>query len=1073
MKKIILVLFIGLLFSRIVAGQPNYAKSNYVPMSPNAASLARFADVQVSDYTGIPNVSIPITELRSGSLKLPVTLTYHAGGIRVSQEASWAGLGWALNAGGCITRQVRGRDDFDQGYATTGPLPPNDLLNRPAWINSQNEIQYYADINSGVKDGEPDIFYYNFGNYSGKVMFAKQPNTNVLTATSFDQNSMKFEYSLSESKWTVTDPKGVKYVFSTTETTVSDSWTGYERYTNQGCTASTTPLITCWYLSSITSPDGDEITFTYDKLYQSTSQVQRSELVYYLTAMLPPSSMTASAILPSELPTNNKLYTANWQKVNEAHLKEVNFADGKITITTKGRTDMQGSRGIDKIDLYYKSGSEYKLYKTWRFHHDYFNKGATPAYKMTRLRLDSLVETGAGNVTLPAYKFSYNQTVLPNKTSHNIDHWGFFNNKNNEAIEQYPLVQTDNFLISSQYGFDQSGYEIKTDEIIPSIFDKDVSGDIILIPGADRNPDATAMQAGILTKIVYPTKGSTTFEYEANQYSSSSQLYKETQKSLNQNSFTLAEPSLVYFYFSGTYADATLETILKRNGINLIRFKSNRDYFKAKASALLPPGSYTVASGQFHSLTMNCIEMTPVTNKIGGGIRIKKIINNDSNGAFTSSTRYEYEENGKSTGKLVSPLQLFYNETLCSEGNFTSSAGGISCYYLANYIVRSSYSCIPFGNSAQGNVVGYDKVIKYDETSNGVKNGKTLSYFKNIPEVPLPAELFIPGFPSRIYNDNGQLLKEEKYNSSNNLVSRRTISYTRDACTTLKGVKTYSYFGDNGEVMPNNLEIRFYDNYLEWWYRESEVEDIYSSTGTYVSTATDYYHDDVEHKLLTGQKTRGSNGLDREVRIKYPKKTGIYPQMANKNMYDYPVEQVVYNNNKITGSTLTTFKASGSSYVPDAMYKLEITAPVTSMTPFNGTTKDSRYGSAEVTFNLYDAKGKPLQVTGRDGIVTSYLWDSTGNYLKALVEGSPYSSTVSAQAGKAPDYSSKTMHDALKSLPNTLVSTYKYKPLIGVCEITNPNGVTTYYDYDLFGRLNNIINDNQKVVGQYNYNYKR
>src|SRR5690606_35765115 len=38
-------------------------------------------------------------------------------------------------------------------------------------------------------------------------------------------------------------------------------------------------------------------------------------------------------------------------------------------------------------------------------------------------------------------------------------------------------------------------------------------------------------------------------------------------------------------------------------------------------------------------------------------------------------------------------------------------------------------------------------------------------------------------------------------------------------------------------------------------------------------------------------------------------------------------------------------------------------------------------------------------------------------------------------------------------LPNALVTTYTYDPLVGVTSITDPKGYTTYYDYDAFKRL--------------------
>src|SRR5690348_14728300 len=68
--------------------------------SPNAASLGKYGDIPVSYHTGLPQISIPIYTIESGSLKLPISLSYHASGLKVQEQASWVGAGWALNAGG-------------------------------------------------------------------------------------------------------------------------------------------------------------------------------------------------------------------------------------------------------------------------------------------------------------------------------------------------------------------------------------------------------------------------------------------------------------------------------------------------------------------------------------------------------------------------------------------------------------------------------------------------------------------------------------------------------------------------------------------------------------------------------------------------------------------------------------------------------------------------------------------------------------------------------------------------------------------------------------------------------------
>src|ERR1700759_3620789 len=74
--------------------------------SPNAASLGKYGDIPVSYNTGIPDINIPIYTIKSSQLQLPISLSYHAGGIKVQEQASWVGAGWALNAGGVITRTV-------------------------------------------------------------------------------------------------------------------------------------------------------------------------------------------------------------------------------------------------------------------------------------------------------------------------------------------------------------------------------------------------------------------------------------------------------------------------------------------------------------------------------------------------------------------------------------------------------------------------------------------------------------------------------------------------------------------------------------------------------------------------------------------------------------------------------------------------------------------------------------------------------------------------------------------------------------------------------------------------------
>lgn len=93
-------------------------RTDLIPPSPNAAALGKYGIVPVSLQTGIPNISIPITEAIGRELKVPVTLNYHNNGFKPSEEASWVGLGWSLDAGGVITRILR--DKVDELVVDTG-----------------------------------------------------------------------------------------------------------------------------------------------------------------------------------------------------------------------------------------------------------------------------------------------------------------------------------------------------------------------------------------------------------------------------------------------------------------------------------------------------------------------------------------------------------------------------------------------------------------------------------------------------------------------------------------------------------------------------------------------------------------------------------------------------------------------------------------------------------------------------------------------------------------------------------------------------------------------------------------
>jgi len=96
--------------------------ASFLPKSPSVAPFHRFDEQRNVDMmTGAAQVSLPLVEIRSGLLHLPVSLGYSYTGLRVYQPRDLVGLGWSLQAGGSISRQVNGIPDelpnaFGSGY---------------------------------------------------------------------------------------------------------------------------------------------------------------------------------------------------------------------------------------------------------------------------------------------------------------------------------------------------------------------------------------------------------------------------------------------------------------------------------------------------------------------------------------------------------------------------------------------------------------------------------------------------------------------------------------------------------------------------------------------------------------------------------------------------------------------------------------------------------------------------------------------------------------------------------------------------------------------------------------------
>src|SRR5689334_10433970 len=122
MRRLLLLIYLFLLGNASYS-QQDFTLKNIIPPSPEASAFIKYGNYQMGAYTGKPDINIPIYEIQTNKLSLPVTLNYDETGIRVNEMASWVGMNWSLDAGGVISRVVVGEPDIinSTGYEAIPP----------------------------------------------------------------------------------------------------------------------------------------------------------------------------------------------------------------------------------------------------------------------------------------------------------------------------------------------------------------------------------------------------------------------------------------------------------------------------------------------------------------------------------------------------------------------------------------------------------------------------------------------------------------------------------------------------------------------------------------------------------------------------------------------------------------------------------------------------------------------------------------------------------------------------------------------------------------------------------------
>ena len=123
-----------------------------------------FHSFPVDHCTGVPDIRIPLYEIVAGDITLPVTLSYHASGLKPHEGSGLAGTNWSLSLEPTVSREIRGTDDIgNYGWLCEGSYHRG----TPPGASRMEQINFMDEVVRGIRDSQPDRFTYSLPHAGG------------------------------------------------------------------------------------------------------------------------------------------------------------------------------------------------------------------------------------------------------------------------------------------------------------------------------------------------------------------------------------------------------------------------------------------------------------------------------------------------------------------------------------------------------------------------------------------------------------------------------------------------------------------------------------------------------------------------------------------------------------------------------------------------------------------------------------------------------------------------------------------------------------------------------------------
>ncbi|GAB2808970.1 DUF5977 domain-containing protein [Ferruginibacter profundus] len=1065
MKKLIYNALLLLLSVYATAQNANNFQKmvDFLPPAPNAAAIIKHSEISLNKNTGSPAINIPLFTVKGIKLSAGVSIGYSSTGIKVDEIASRVGMGWSLSAGGVITRTIRGWADEN----TTRVVPPFSTAG-PNCGTYEFFDKVTSSSNSTGYDSEPDLYNFSMNGISGSFVFDASNQPVLIPAEKF-----KIEKDFSTSaiwNFKITTTDGIMYYFGGSSATEKT-----KRLNTCGKTFSTY-LPNAWYLIKIEHPNGEAINLSYTGLtynYETGVSETQNYGVFnpFYTCPAAPGSSTCINLLETQGVLLSSISAAG-NSVQFSYTTRSDCGDKLVSSITQ----LTGSQTTGVFNFTYNQQQANATYLS-----------QTSSGQSYTPYLTDLVESSGDYAFSKTHKFVYKDPGgRPPRLSYSQDHWGYFNGRINSTL----IPKPEGFYMQERF---------------PNAT-------------ANREPDSAFGGKGLLTKIVYPTGGVDVIDYEGNDIVAdpSFQTYHEyvcnvtgtsnTTEQTRTYTFTIDKAQEVELVITCTTQDATnydpvhmQATVTLSNSSSTIFSEpfqaSNPGTVYIRRPNQLYPGTYTLTykakgAAQTTDIKLKFYPEThtgTTTNKIVGGMRVKRVSTSNP-GETPVIKRYYYAKMDELnlSSLMPVPTPIYWKDYV--------NTSSINCHYWAMYsgslnnLYNYGSAPISYAYVIESNGENFEGGAIQDKFYAGGDVNASVWWLNEIMGAPLS------NWSAPL---NGKLSEEIIYKkpASGALFPIKKTQYTYAPLEDRLHTKLYGYtinakYGNVGTWQPpswpcsnpsaptvnpsnpdddptNRFDAMRYDIDSYWLHLRSQTETLYDENGANpVTTVTNMYFDNEDHQQLSRNETTNSKGETLKTTNTYISDlTGTVPNaMKAKNMITQLVTSKTENgSNEVSFDKINYGDAGNNNYVPVSVEK-----------SVKGNTLET-----EGTIDLYDANGNILQFTNKAGIVSAVIWGYNSQYPVAQIVGATYANAVAQLTGGSvtalQTMDGTTLQTELNlvrtALPNARVTSYTYKPMVGVTSITDPNNKTNTYNYDSFNRLLTIKDQDGNFVKKNEYVY--